>query len=179
MQSICVFCSSSNSVDASFLEAAHTLGRGIAERGWALVFGGTDMGSMAAAARGAKAAGGQVVGVIPKIYAGAGFDGADEMIVTAGLRERKEEMVARADAFVVLPGGFGTLDEAFEVIALRLLKEHGKPVVFVNVAGYYDALRGFLDRMIAAGFAKPKHRQAYHFAAGVEDALSYLSMEGR
>jgi len=177
MQSVCVFCSSSNSVDESFLEAARAMGRGIAERGWTLVFGGTDMGSMAATARGAKAAGGEVVGVIPKIYAGAGFNGADEMIVTSGLRERKEEMAARADAFVVLPGGFGTLDEAFEVIALRLLKEHDKPVVFVNVAGYYDALRGFLDGMIAAGFAKPKHRQAYHFAASIEEALSYLDTQ--
>ncbi len=136
MRSVCVFCSSSGAVDAAFLRAAEALGRGIAERGWTLVFGGSDMGSMAALARGAKAAGGRVVGVIPASWSRAAFAGADEMIAAADLAERKAEMIARGDAFVVLPGGFGTLDEAFEAIALRLLQRHDKPIVFVNAAGF-------------------------------------------
>ena len=102
------------------------------------------------------------------------FGGADEMVVADDLHQRKAAMESRADAFVVLPGGFGTLDEATDVVAQRLIGAHDKPVVFVNTDGCYDPLLHVFEHMIAKGFAKPKHRRGYEFVDGADAALRCL-----
>ena len=159
-----------------FFDVARELGRKIAGRGDPLVYGGTDVGLMGALARAAKQAGGRVVGVIPRHIAdrGIAFDGADEMVLTATLRERKARMEELADAFVVLPGGFGTLEETVEIITLKQLQQHRKAVVILNAHGFYDPLRTLFEHFYEQHFAKQASRALYHFAPTVADALAYL-----
>ena len=173
---ICVFSSSSDSVDPAFFSLAEELGREIAARGHVLVYGGTNVGLMGALARAARQGGGKVVGVIPKFIAdrGLAFEAADELIVTNDMRQRKATMEARADAFVALPGGFGTLEEMLEIITLKQLHQHTKPVVFLNSGGYYDPLISLFEHMYEHHFAKPASRVMYEFAADVKTALDYL-----
>jgi uncharacterized protein (TIGR00730 family) len=173
-KAICVYCSSSEAVPTEYFQAAEALGRLIAQRGYALVFGGGEIGLMGALARAASANGGWVVGVIPKALVQLAYERADEMIVTKDLRERKAIMEQRADAFVALPGGFGTLEELFEMITLKQLSFHDKPVVLVNTSGFYDPLVGLFEQIYAAGFTKAVYRQLYHVAADPDGALDYV-----
>ena len=158
--SVCVFCASSNGSDPIFLEAAQALGRAIAERGWRLVYGGADVGLMGAMADAAMAHGGSVTGVIPHSLAEReiAHRGLTELVETGSMHERKAEMARRADAFLVLPGGLGTLDELCEILTWRLLGIHEKPVVLINIAGYWDAFLRMLDGAVAAGFLRSAHR---------------------
>jgi uncharacterized protein (TIGR00730 family) len=158
--SVCVFCASSNGVDPIFLDAAQTLGRAIATRGWRLVYGGAQLGLMGAMADAAMAHGGSVTGVIPRALAEReiAHHGLTELVETGSMHERKAEMARRADAFLVLPGGLGTLDELCEILTWRLLGIHEKPVVLINIAGYWDAFLGMLDGAEAAGFLRSAHR---------------------
>src|SRR6185369_4016511 len=173
---ITVFSSSSDAVDPVFFEVARELGRGIARRGDTLIYGGTNVGLMGALARAAKEAGGRVVGVIPGHIAdrGIGFENADELLVTANMRDRKRTMEERADAFVVLPGGFGTLEEAVEIITLKQLQQHRKALVILNAHGFYDPLRTLFEHFYEQHFAKPASRALYHFASSVADTFLYL-----
>src|ERR1700730_201151 len=131
-RSVCVFCASSNGAEPIFLEVAKALGRSIAERGWQLVYGGADVGLMGALAD----------------------RGLTQLIEVGSMHERKAEMARRADAFLVLPGGLGTLDELCEILTWALLGIHDKPVVLINIAGYWDAFLGMLDAAVAAGFLR-------------------------
>jgi uncharacterized protein (TIGR00730 family) len=175
-QVICVYCSSSDAVDSVYADAARTLGAQIARRGWKLIYGGSNIGLMGIAARTAHENGGQVIGVIPEVLhaAGLAYDGADELIVTGDLRERKAIMEAQADAFVTLPGGFGTLEEALEILTLKQLGFHARPVVFLNVNGFFDLLLALFERLFDERFSKPAFRQLYHVAPDVENALDYI-----
>ena len=130
------------------------MGRGLATRGWGLVYGGGNAGTMGAVARATKAAGGKVVGIIPEFMKERelAYSDADELVTVDSMRERKRLMAERADAFVTLPGGIGTLEEISEIMVERGLALHAKPLVLVNQAGYYDGLLAFLDRMIAEKF---------------------------
>jgi uncharacterized protein (TIGR00730 family) len=138
-RSVCVFCASSNGVDQVFLDSAKALGRAIAERGWQLVYGGAHVGLMGAMADAALTAGGAVTGVIPRALVAReiAYRGLTELIETSSMHERKAEMARRADAFLVLPGGLGTLDEMCEMLTWSLLGIHQKPIVLVNTAGYW------------------------------------------
>ncbi len=120
--------------------------------------------------------GGRVVGVIPASIhqLGLSYDGADELLVMPDMQARKRAMAERADAFIALPGGWGTLEEMFEVMTLKQLGEHIKPLVWLNVAGFYDLLLRFLTQLYDARFAKPESARLYHVATGVADALAYL-----
>jgi uncharacterized protein (TIGR00730 family) len=160
IRSVCVFCASSNGVDPIFLEAAKTLGTAIAERGWRLVYGGADVGLMGAMANAALAAGGKVTGVIPHALVSReiAHPGLTELIETASMHERKAEMAERAEAFLVLPGGLGTLDEMCEILTWGLLGIHDKPVVLINTAGYWNRFLHLLDGAAEAGFLRPDHR---------------------
>ncbi|HYG56628.1 MAG TPA: TIGR00730 family Rossman fold protein [Symbiobacteriaceae bacterium] len=175
-KSICVYCASSDRVAPHFFEAARQLGAEIARRGYALVYGGTDVGLMGTIARSVHQHGGKVVGVIPELIHGKGIAYAlcDELIVTADMRERKAVMDARAGAFVAFPGGFGTLEEAFEMLTLKQLRYHSRPVAFLNVAGFYDPLLELFEHIYANHFAWPESRQLYHIANDLESLFDYL-----
>jgi uncharacterized protein (TIGR00730 family) len=159
-RSVCVFCASSDGTQPIFLEAAKALGQTVAERGWQLVYGGAHVGLMGAMADAALAAGGFVTGVIPRalVEREIAYRGLTELIETGSMHERKAEMARRADAFLVLPGGLGTLDEMCEMLTWSLLGIHQKPIVLVNIAGYWDAFLGMLDAAVTAGFLRSAHR---------------------
>lgn len=175
-KNICVFSASSEAVDPAYFALAEELGAALAARGHVLVYGGTNIGLMGAMARAAQQHGGKVVGVIPAFIANRGFayEMADELIITNDMRQRKATMEARSDAFLALPGGFGTLEEVLEVITLKQLQQHVKPVVFLNRNGYFDPLTVVFEHMYEHGFAKPVYRLMYHFAGDIAPALDYL-----
>jgi uncharacterized protein (TIGR00730 family) len=154
-RSVCVFCSSAGGLPEAYRSAARDLGAELAGRGHRLVYGGGNVGLMGEVARSVHEHGGTVVGVIPQglVDRELAYDPADELLVTDTMRERKAEMDARADAFVALPGGFGTLEELLEVLTLRQLRLHDRPIVLVNVAGYWDPFLAMVSDMIDQGFA--------------------------
>lgn len=176
-QSICVYSSSSDAVDGAYFELATALGAAIGSRGDRLVFGGSNTGLMGVVARAVKDHGGAVVGVIPEVMLGTPyvFDRADEIVTAKDLRARKAEMETRADAFVALPGGLGTLDELIEILAAKQLHFHRKPIVLVNFKGFYEPLAAFFEHLFRERFASEEHhRPLYHLAGDVEETLSYI-----
>lgn len=158
MRSLCVFCSSSDAVSDVYKKTANELGAAIVQNGWSLIYGGTTVGLMGIVAESVKDHGGYVVGVIPEVIAkhGIGNAQADEMIVTRDLRERKAVMESRADAFVAMPGGYGTLEEIFEIVTLRQLNVLQKPAALLNTSGFYDAIGQFIRSASAGHFIKPE-----------------------
>ncbi len=163
MNRICVFCGSKTGNSPLFLEAAIQLGRVLAERGLDLVYGGASIGLMGAVADSVLTGGGKVVGVIPEAMASkeVAHDGLTEMHVVSSMHERKSMMARLADAFVALPGGFGSFEELLEMITWAQLGIHRKPVGILNVAGYYDPLIQLFEGAIEAGFIKPRNRQLF------------------
>lgn len=153
---ICVFCGSSPGNDLAYAEAARELGRLIGENGHTLVFGGGNVGLMGEVARATRAAGGFVIGVLPSFLRGIEppLKSAEELIVTPDLQLRKSRMLALADAFLILPGGLGTLDEIFEVITTKQLRAHAKPIIVIDIANYYAPLKALLDHVVKHGFAQ-------------------------
>jgi uncharacterized protein (TIGR00730 family) len=169
---VCVYCSSSAAVDASHVQLARDLGAALAERGDVLVWGGATVGLMGEVARAVRAAGGRTVGVIPEALRAVEIadHAADELIVTPDMLTRKGELAARADAFVALPGGFGTLEELLEQLTGRLLGFHDKPIVLADTDGFWDPLLELFEHLYRERFARPESRNAYalaHDAAGV------------
>lgn len=158
IRSVCVYCGSSSRGPESHRNAARRLGRLLAEDGVTLVFGGGHIGLMGEAADGALAAGGTVIGVIPTFLRDLelAHDGCTEMIVTDSMHARKEKMAELADGFAVLPGGLGTLDEAFEIITWRQLRLHDKPIVLLDQDGYWRPLRAMLTAAAEANYMRPE-----------------------
>jgi cytokinin riboside 5'-monophosphate phosphoribohydrolase len=178
-RTICVYCSSSASVDAAHVVAAEALGREIGEAGDQLVWGGSSLGLMGELARAVRAAGGRTIGVIPEALVArevADHD-ADELIVTADMGARKAEMGRRADAFLALPGGFGTLEELLEQLTLRLLGYHDKPIVLVDVGGFWQPLLALFEHLYEGRFARPESQGAYAVAGTPSEALALLGDE--
>ena len=163
VRSICVFCGSRPGADPAFAAAATALGTAIARRGLTIVYGGAKVGLMGALADAALAAGGHVIGVIPKglVSKEIAHDKLPELFLTQTMHERKERMIELSDAFVSMPGGWGTYDEAFEVLTLAQVGFHAKPSGFLNVKGYFDPLLSLLKHTIASGFAAPQHELLY------------------
>ena len=176
---ICVFCGSSFGTNPRFREAARTLGEGIARLGFSLVFGGGGLGLMGEVAAAAQAGGAVVQGIIPAFLQSLEppVSAEEKLIVTPHIQERKALMLQMSDAFVVLPGGLGTFDEFFEVATEAQLGVHKKPIIVVNVDGYFDSLDKMLREIIGHGFAKEMVLELYHLADGPEAALEML--EGR
>lgn len=170
---VCVFCASAAGASAKYLQAATELGQRIAERGYGLVYGGATVGAMGAVADGALAAGGEVVGVIPDIIKEREIDhrGLTELLVVGTMHERKALMAGRADAFVALPGGYGTMDEFIEIVTWAQLRIHAKPCVLVNVNGFFDGLLTFLDHTVREGFIQAENRGLVQVARDPEEAL--------
>ena len=158
---ICVFCGASAGVDARYLAAARQVGRGLAERRIGLVYGGGRVGLMGAVAGAALAAGGEVIGVIPQglVDRELAHPGLTELLVVETLHERKAAMADRADAFIALPGGLGTLEELAEVVSWAQLELHSKPIGLIDVGDYWDLLLAWLDMAVAEGFVAPAHRR--------------------
>ena len=173
--SVCVYCGSRLGNDSAHLDAARTLGRAIADQGWRLVYGAGDIGLMGAVAKAASEAGAPTLGIIPehllKLEAHLGDAVYGDRIVTETMHERKKVMLMNADAVVVLPGGAGSLDEFFEVLTWAQLGLHAKPIVLLNVAGYWDPLIALIDHVIAQGFADASLRRFLTIAATAEDVV--------
>jgi cytokinin riboside 5'-monophosphate phosphoribohydrolase len=179
IRAVTVYCSSSKSVDAIYFDAAAQLGRAIARGGWILVYGGNNVGCMGALAEGARQAGGRVIGITPQLLVDRGIadERCDELVVTASMRERKELLERRADAFVALPGGIGTFEELFEIIVGRHLGCHRKPIIILNVGGYYGPLLEMIAHAIRARFIRGRFEDLFHISATVEDAVAYLQRQ--
>ena len=176
LRSLCVYCGSSNRVDPAHLEGARGLGALAARRGIEIVFGGGHVGLMGALADGALAAGGRVTGIIPEHLQAleVGHEGVSEMIVVDSMHTRKRRMFERSDAFCILPGGLGTLDETFEIITWKQLSLHDKPIVLVNLAGYWDPLLKMLEHQIEAGYLRPRHARLFHVVERIEAVFDAL-----
>jgi uncharacterized protein (TIGR00730 family) len=173
---LCVYCSSSDRLDPKYYAAAAELGRALVARGWGLVYGGGKTGLMGAVARAVKESGGHVVGVIPEFMKvrELAYEGADEIVTVVTMRERKLLMETRADAFVTLPGGFGTLEEILEILTLRQLDVVRKPCVFFNQDGFYDDLLRLFDRMLAEKFFKPSNLNLFRVATTVPEIFAHI-----
>ncbi|MGQ9368615.1 TIGR00730 family Rossman fold protein [Azospirillum sp. ST 5-10] len=177
--SVCVYCGSSSRVADGYKAAAHALGDGLARRGIQLVYGGGRVGLMGIVADAALAAGGRAVGIIPEHIQTLEVEhtGLTELLVVDSMHTRKRLMVERSDAFVVLPGGLGTLDETFEILTWKQLRLHDKPIVVVNVDGYWDRLQSLVDHMTAEGFCRPEHRDLFRVVDAVEDVFDALAQQ--
>ena len=175
-KTICVFCASSDQVDPAYFAVARQMGHRIGCSGHRLVWGGGRVGLMGELARATRAAGGHLIGVIPESLrkVEVAYMEADELIVTADMRQRKHVMDQRADAFVVLPGGFGTLEELSEILVQKILGYTDRPLVILNSMGFYDKLLELFEHFIAQGFARQKHRTFYHVVSQVEEALAVI-----
>ena len=176
---ICVFCASSNDASPRYLEVARTLGGLMVERGHTLIYGGGSVGLMGELAREVQQGGGRVVGVIPERLSTEeiAFEAAEELLVTADMAERKNIMIERAEAFSCLPGAFGTLDEMLEIITLKQLDYHDKPIVLVNTDGFYDTLLGFFRRLEEERLIYKECLELYEAVSDVESALDLLDAE--
>lgn len=176
ISSVCVFCSSSDRIARRHFELAEALGDELCARGLTLVYGGGSVGLMGALARSVSRGNGKVVGVIPDFMRARelAFEEADELVVTRTMRERKAEMEARAEAFIVLPGGFGTLEEVIEIITLKQLAQHHKPIVFVNQCGFFDPLIVFFERIFEQNFTRPLYRDFYKVTDSLEETFAYF-----
>jgi uncharacterized protein (TIGR00730 family) len=175
--SVCVFCGSSFGHADRYREAAARLGGLLAEHGIALIYGGGGVGLMGVIAQAALAAGGQVIGVIPRFLERAeqGVHSLTRLEVVDSMHERKERMFALSDAFIILPGGFGTLDETFEILTWKLLALHDKPVVLVDLDGYWRPLEQLIDHVIANGFAHAPARASFRTTQSVDAALAEIA----
>jgi uncharacterized protein (TIGR00730 family) len=173
---VTVYCSSREKLDDCYYQAGAMLGRAIAANGWKLVYGGNALGLMKTVADAVRAAGGKVVGITPQLFVDSGCDDKDceELIVTPCMRQRKELLEARGDAFVTLPGGIGTFEELFEILAAKSLKLHNKPIVLLNTAGYFDPLIQMLEHGIEHRFISTRVSNLYHVATTAHEAIAYL-----
>jgi len=172
VRSICVLCGSGEGALPAYRLAAEDLGRQMAARDIRLVFGGGSIGLMGAVADAVLAGGGEAIGVIPDflIRYEVGHNRLTDLVITGSMHDRKRRMFEMADAFVVLPGGLGTLDETFEIVTWKQLGLHASPIVVLDVDGYWAPLRGLIEAVIANRFAHPKVAELLTFVPTV-DAL--------
>jgi uncharacterized protein (TIGR00730 family) len=175
-KSICVFCGASNNVAKEFLDVGYKVGKMIADKGYHMVFGAGDCGVMGATARGALENGGTVTGVFPLILDGLEKEHQHltETIIVDDMHTRKMTMFLRSDAFIILPGGFGTMDETFEVITWKQLHTHNKPIVFYNFQGYWDNWKKLTDQFMEMGFATERTRGMYDIEETLEGVFGKL-----
>lgn len=174
---VCVFCASSSRIERRYLDLATEVGAELARRGHTLVSGGAQLSCMGAVARAARAGGARTVGVIPEFLVDVEVcdTGNDELLVTKDMRSRKGEMDRRSDAFLVLPGGLGTLEELLEIWTTRVLGVHHKPLVILDPYGLYDPLRELVTHLLDHGFARPKVFDAVGWTASVPEAFDLLA----
>lgn len=174
-QSVCLFCGSSDGNDPRYLEAGRLFGKRTAESGWRLVYGGGGVGLMGAAARAAYEIGGRVVGIMPLFLRSRErlFDEVETVIVDS-MHERKMMMYDESDVFVVAPGGIGTLEEVVELLSWKRLDLHAKPVIFLNIDGFWDGFFKLIEDTVNAGMTPASFLQAYTVATSVEEAIEMM-----
>lgn len=178
VRNLAVFCASATGSNPHFAAAATALGQALATHDVGLIYGGASVGLMGAVADATMQGGGRVVGVIPEVLVDkeVSHHGLTELHVVDTMHTRKALMADRSDAFLVLPGGFGTLEEVFEVLAWQTLQLHNKPILLLNLDGFYDHLLAFLDHAVDQGLLRPKNRAILLVATSVEDALHQLAI---
>ena len=179
VKSVCVYCGSSSNVRESHRDAARELGSALAQAGLRLVYGGGQVGLMGLIADAVLAAGGMVTGIIPKFFNRheIGHNRCTELIVSDNMHDRKYQMAAIADAFVVLPGGFGTLDETFEILTWKQLGLHDKPIVIADIDGYWALLLALMANQFKENYVRPEHRELFRVARDVANILPILALE--
>lgn len=175
---ICVYGAASPTIDKKYIEITEEMGKEMVKRGHSLVFGGGDNGLMGASARGVKAAGGKILGVIPEFFdtenIEAIFDFCDELIKPKTMRERKQLMEDNSDAFIVVPGGIGTYEEFFEILTLKQLCRHNKPIAVYNIMGYYDSLYSVMKEAIDKSFIKENCLNLFKITDNFEELFDYI-----
>jgi hypothetical protein len=176
MKHICVFCGSRRGEHPDYADHARRLGEALAQRGLGLVFGGGHIGIMGVIADAVLAKGGDVIGVIPQALVDKelAHRGVKDMRIVATMHERKAVMADLSDAFVALPGGYGTADELFEILTWAQLRIHSNPIAVLNTRGFFDPLLAWLDRAVAEGFVKPVHRQLLLVEDNVDNLLEQI-----
>lgn len=174
---VAVYCGSADGNDPAFLAEARALGAAIAAAGLGLVYGGASVGLMGAVADAALGGGAEVIGVLPDVLAGKEIAHGQltRLELVATMHERKARMAELADAFLILPGGYGTLEELLEAVTWAQLRLHAKPCILINTTGYWDGLLSFLDTAVAAGFLKPKNRELLRVAASADEAVGMVA----
>ena len=177
MNRLAVYCGSATPADPSYIDTARAVGRGLAVRDIGVVYGGGRLGLMGAVADAALQAGGEVIGVIPQalVDAEVAHRGLTRLHTVSGMHERKARFTDLADGFVTIPGGTGTMDELWEALSWAQLGYHAKPVGLLNVAGYYDALIAFWERMGEVGFLRPQHRDLLIVADALPSLLDAMA----
>jgi uncharacterized protein (TIGR00730 family) len=173
---ICVYCSSSNALSDKYFREAEELGALLGKNGHSLINGGANVGLMEAVTMAAKQAGARTLGIIPEMMKGKNLvsNHAHEVEITNDMTDRKARMRELSDAFIALPGGFGTLEEILEVITLKQLDYHRKPIVFINTNDFFKFLFLQFENAFAEHFSKPEYRKLYHIAADPAEAISYI-----
>jgi cytokinin riboside 5'-monophosphate phosphoribohydrolase len=176
INNVCVFCSSSDMVSKIFFDEAESLAEKLVENNFNVVYGGAKVGLMGAIARKTKELGGKVIGILPENLKKIeiAFEQADELIITKNMQERKFLLEQKSDAFIALPGGFGTLDEIFEMLTLKQLNLHSKPLILINTKNYYKNLIDMFEIMYEEKFAKNEYRKYYYIASDAADAVVFL-----
>lgn len=176
IKTVCVFSSSSSAVNSVYRDTATDLGKRLGQESFDLIFGGADVGLMGIIARTAQNYGARVIGVIPEPLVGKGiaYQAADELIISDNLRDRKEIIESKSDAFIALPGGFGTLEEIIEILTLKQLQLHNKPIVFINTNGYYDNLMAQFEIGYQENFAKKEYKELYYVSKSAQNAIDYI-----
>lgn len=173
---ICLYGASSNDINNSYIEQTEILGERLAKRGHSLVFGGGNGGLMGAAARGAQRENGEIIGIAPRFFKPDGvlFENCTEFIFTETMRERKGIMEQKSDAFIMTPGGIGTFDEFFEILTLKQLGRHAKPIAIFNINGYFDELDKMLHKAIEKRFMSAESRRLWASFEDPDELLSYI-----
>ncbi len=176
LQTVCVYCGASTRVSAHYLEAAQTVGTALGENNLNVVYGGGRTGLMGAVADAALKAGSKVIGIIPQHLQDREerHDNITELHIVNSMHERKQLMVMKSDAFVILPGGYGTLDEAFEILTWKQLGLHNKPILFVNINGFWSPLKDFKSKLLTENFIKEGDLDLFHFVETPEDLIPAL-----
>jgi uncharacterized protein (TIGR00730 family) len=177
IKSVCLYCGSSNGVAEHYKTTAYNVSRTLAEKKLKIVYGGGHVGLMGIIADAALTAGAQVIGIIPEHIRSQEVQhtGLTELHVVPDMHTRKRMMVERSDAFVILPGGFGTLDEAFEILTWKKLGLHNKPIVIFNQSGYWDPLIQLIERTVKEGFASPRDLELYKVVTNIDELLGALA----
>jgi uncharacterized protein (TIGR00730 family) len=178
IRNVAVFCASADGSNPVYKAEAEELGRTLAAHNIGIVYGGAKVGLMCAVAEAALAANGRVIGVIPEVLVDleVAHHGISELHITETMHTRKALMAEKSDAFIALPGGFGTFEELFEVLAWFTLKLHAKPILLLNTNGFYDPLVAFLDHCVSEGMLKQKNREILHVVNSVDEAMKTLNI---
>lgn len=173
---ICVYGAASDKIDNIYISAGEALGETLAEKGHTVVFGGGAAGMMGAVARGSKRRGGRLIGISPSFFNVDGilYENCDEFYYTETMRERKQMLEEKSDGFLVTPGGIGTFDELFEILSLRQLGRHGKPILLYNINGYFDQLIKMLQNAVDQSFMKKENLSLFTAENDPEKATAFF-----